>query len=294
VRRLPEFEFVSPTSLAEVAAAFRQYGAGARLLAGGTDLIPGMREKGVSPQCVVNLKRLPGLTGISATKEGVEIGALTTIHEVETSDVIKERLPVLVTAAQNLGSLQVRCRATLGGNVCNASPAADMVPPLMALDARLTLVSESSEREVPISEFFLGPGRTGLKPGEILSKILVPFLPPDSGVAFFKFGRRSAMECAVANVAARVSLSGNSCKEARIALGSVGPVAFRARRAEEALEGRELTEEAIDGAAKQAEAQATPISDIRSTAEHRRAVAPVLVRRALLGALREAKGGAAE
>ena len=287
-RRLPEFEFISPASMEELEASLHLYGAKARLLAGGTDLIPGMREKGLSPQFIIDLKRVPGMCGITPSESGLRVGALTTLHAFETSAEIRSRFPVLVAAAGSVGSLQVRYRGTIGGNLCNASPAADMVPPLMALGARLTVVGDG-EREVPIEEFFTGPGKTILKVREFLSQVRIPWAPSNSGASFFKSGKRKAMECALVNVAAHLTVDGESCREARIAMGAVGPTAFRATDAEEFLEGRRLTGDVMEEAATRAQAQARPITDVRSTADYRKTVTKVLVKRALSEAYSQAR-----
>jgi CO/xanthine dehydrogenase FAD-binding subunit len=213
------------------------------------------------------------------------MGATTTLHEIETSKMVRQVCPVLNDAAGMIGSLQVRNRGTLGGNLCNGSPAADSAPALLVLDAQLELASPSGTREIPVEDFFAGPGETVLKHGEILKRIRIPQPAPDTQSVYLKFGPRKAMDIAVVNVAVSLKLDDDgSCRDARLALGSVGPTPRRAKKAEAALIG-ELTEERIQGAAALAPAETSPIDDVRGGKAYRTHLVKVLITRAIREAM---------
>jgi carbon-monoxide dehydrogenase medium subunit len=272
----------------------RQYGGEARVLAGGTDLLVAMKEKELKARYLIDIKEIPGFSGISfSASEGLKIGALSTIHSIETSQVTSDNFPTLCEAASQLGSYQVRHRATLGGNLCNASPAADMATPLMALDARLNVVGEKGERMVPIEEFFVGPGKTALDSGEILKCVSVSTIPPQTGCGYVKLGRRRAMDCAIVNAAVSLTLepSNGSCRTARVALGSVAPTPVRAIEAENVLKNQKISENLIAKAALAAQHAAKPISDVRASADYRFKMTKVIVTRALTNAYHMAQEG---
>jgi CO/xanthine dehydrogenase FAD-binding subunit len=254
----------------------------ARVLAGGTDLFIAMREKGVRPPCLVDIKHIRELHGIQRLGGGeLSVGATTTLHEIETSKVVRHVCPVLSDAVGMIGSLQVRNRGTLGGNLCNGSPAADSAPALLVLDARLELASASGTREIPAEAFFAGPGETVLEHGEILKRIKIPQPAPGTQSVYLKFGPRKAMDIAVVNVAVSLKLNGDgSCRDARLALGSVGPTPRRAKKVEAALIG-ELTEEGIQAAAALAATETSPIDDIRGGKAYRTHLVKVLTIRAI-------------
>jgi carbon-monoxide dehydrogenase medium subunit len=251
-----------------------------------------MKEKELKARYLIDIKKIPGFTGISCSaSEGLKIGALSTIHSIETSQTANEVFPILCEAASQLGSYQVRHRATLGGNLCNASPAADMAPPLMVLDAKLGVVSEAGERTVPIEQFFIGPGKTALGSGELLRDVSVSIAPSDTECTYVKLGRRKAMDCAIVNVAALLTLKpqDGSCKNVRIALGSVAPTPLRAIEAEKVLKNQKINGDLITKAALAAQHEAKPISDIRATADYRFKMTKVLVARALTNAYHMAR-----
>jgi carbon-monoxide dehydrogenase medium subunit len=281
---LHKFDYYRPGAMEEVFALFRKHKNGARLMAGGTDLVPGMKLKALRPGVIIDLKGIKGLDKINYSKRnGLRVGALTTLASLHASRAIRENIPFLAQAAGEVGSVQVRNRATLGGNLCNASPAADTATPLMALDAIACIRGPRKERTLPLEQFFTGPGKTGLKPGEVLVRVEAPAMKPHSGGAFIKLGVRRAMEIALVNVAAVVVLDGKSgmIKQARIALGSVAPTAIRVRKAEELLIGSTLEDSALVEAGKAASKASRPISDVRCSAGYRKEMADVLVRRAL-------------
>jgi carbon-monoxide dehydrogenase medium subunit len=258
----------------------------ARVLAGGTDLFIAMREKGLRPPCLVDIKRIPELRGVQRLNgAGLSVGATTTLHEIETSKTVRQICPVLSDAVGLIGSLQVRNRGTLGGNLANASPGADSAPALLVLDAQLELASASGTRVIPVETFFVGPGESALEHGEVLKRIRVPQPRPGTESVYLKFGPRKAMDIGVVGVAVSLTFSNDgSCRDARIALGSVGPTPRRARKAEAALVG-ELNGQRIQAAAALAAAETSPIDDIRGGKAYRTHLVKVLTTRAIKEAI---------
>lgn len=259
--------------------------------AGATDLIP-RYSKGlvVRPSEMVDLKRIEELHGISETGGEIRIGACTLMSELASHPLLLKKAGLLAEAAGRVACPQVRNRATLGGNLCNASPAADTAIPLMVLDAEVELcrLSGSSEhteqRRMPVADFFTGPGATKLKPGEILTAVF--FKTPASGTyaAWDKFGTRPSMEIAVASVGVALVFDGDKVKQARVGYGSVAPVPLRGEQAEGTLEGHALTSEVIDRCAAAAREEISPISDVRASETYRREVVGVMLARLLEGA----------
>jgi CO/xanthine dehydrogenase FAD-binding subunit len=279
LRSLQPFNYLRPSSLSEALKLLGNYGKEAKVLAGGTDLIVGMKEKGLSPGYVIDIKGIKGLDGISYDpKEGLRIGTLATMNEVNASSCIREHYPFLSRAAGEVGSVQVRNRATIGGNLCNAAPSAETAPALLCLDAVLTVAGPKGERVVEIEEFFQGPGMTVLD-GEILTGIRIPPVPR-KGI-YIKHSPRNAMDIAVIGVAVAVNPGQGGWKEVRIALGAVAPTPVRVREAEELLTKKGRVKEAIEEAGRIAGKAASPILDVRASAEYRREMVGNLVIRAL-------------
>lgn len=281
---LKSFEYVAPTSLEEATQFLSEHRGTAKLLAGGTDLIVRMKERTMTPEYLLDLKRIPGLEGISwDEKAGLRIGALTAVRSVERSDPIEGKFPMLAEGAGVIGSVQVRNRATIGGNLSNASPSADTAPPLLCLNARMKIAGSEGERTVPLDEFFVGPGQTVLSEDEILTEIQVPPSPSRTGGAYTRHTTRRAMDIAVVGAGAQVTLRpGDSvCDDVRIALGSVAPIPLRAHKAEEFLRGRGLTDELLQQAGEIAAEETRPIDDVRGSAWFRTEIVKVLVRRML-------------
>jgi carbon-monoxide dehydrogenase medium subunit len=274
------FEYFEPKSLNEAVALLGRYQGRAQALAGGTDLLVEIKEQLRRADCVVNIKRIPGIDGLTYDpRAGLRIGALVTAREVEVSAIVLEKYASLAQAARELGSIQVRNRATIVGNVCRASPSADTLPPLIADGAVIKLHGPSGARELKLEDFFTGPGKTVLRPDELVTELVVPAPPARTGKVYIKHGRRKAMELATVGVA--VSLSLNS--ETRIVLGAVAPTPIRARRAEEILKS---DQKLIERAAQAAADESRPISNVRASAEYRREMVRVLTRRALEQALK--------
>jgi len=274
------FEYFEPATLGE---ATQLLSGGGHVLAGGTDLLVEMKEQLRRVDRVVNIKKIPGIAGLTYDeREGLRIGALVTARQVELSSIVKEKYSGLVQAVRELGSIQVRNRATIVGNVCRASPSADTLPPLIADAAVAEIHGRTGTRKVLLEEFFTGPGKTVLGVDELMTAIVLPPPAPRTGKVYIKHGRRKAMELATVGVAVSITLN----SEARVVLGAVAPTPIRARKAEEVLQGRKLNEELIEKAAQAAADESRPISNVRASAGYRRDMVRVLTRRALEQAMR--------
>jgi carbon-monoxide dehydrogenase medium subunit len=289
---LRRFDYFAPESLSEAIAILRERGDGGKLLAGGTDLVVQMKEAGLHPSHVVSLRRLHELHGIAFDEsQGLRIGAMTTMAEIEQHPDLQRRYPVLVDGARILGSVQTRNMATLGGNVCNAAPSADTAPALLVLGARADIAGPGGRRQVPLEQFFTGPGQTVLGRDEILVDFLIPTPGPRTGTYYERHTPRAEMDVAVVGVAALVTLGPERdlIQEARIALGATAPTPVRAPEAEASLVGQPPSEEAFQGAAELAVGAARPISDIRGSAAFRRHLVRVMTARCLRRAVERAR-----
>jgi carbon-monoxide dehydrogenase medium subunit len=276
------FEYHEPATLDEASALLVRYGAEASLLAGGTDLLVEIKEHIRWPKHVVNVKKIPGLAALEYDeRSGLRFGALVTARAIETSPVVLAKYPGLAQSARELGSIQVRHRATVVGNICRASPSADTLPPLIADGAAVRIHGPAGGRTIALEDFFTGPGKTVLAPGELVTEVVVPAPAPRTGKHYIKHGRRRAMELATVGVAVALTLERERCGEIRIALGAVAPTPIRARAAEDALRGRPLDGAAIGAAARIAMGECRPISNVRGSAEYRREMVGVLTARAI-------------
>jgi carbon-monoxide dehydrogenase medium subunit len=242
-----QFEYHAPRSLDETVGLLEKYGEEAQILAGGTDLIPHMKQRKAEPKHVVNIKRIPGLACIEETPEGFKIGALTKLRAVELSPLIRERLLMLSEAAESIGSIQIRNMGTVGGNICNASPSADMSTPLLALDATVHIYGRDGAKTCSIDEFFQGRGDVNLGKGEFITGFTVPYPLVGAGAAFEKLGW-TTFDIATVNVAAVVTLKGGKVDHCSIALGACSPAPVRGVLAEAALVSREPSVEALEEA----------------------------------------------
>jgi carbon-monoxide dehydrogenase medium subunit len=284
-----EFEYLAPQSLQQALEWLNTYRGRVRLLAGGTDLYLRLRKGVFLPDYVIDLKRAPELSYIMVNRGGgVQIGPTTLQDDVARSPEIQRRYPALAEAASWVGAVQTRNRATVVGNLCNASPAADTAPALLSYGAEVKIASAQGARTIALEEFFVGPGRTALQDNELVAELILPAPPPHTGAAFFR-RTRTAMDIAVVCGATMLQLSNGACEQARIVLGAVGPTPLRATRAEAALRGQTLSEQVIDEASRLASEEARPIDDVRSTAEYRRDMVRVLTRRGLRQALERAR-----
>jgi len=287
MKRTEPFDLYQPATLQEASRLVKDNGPGGRFLAGGTDLVIAMKEKGLAPKYVVDLKRIPGLTGIRENGDGsVSLGALTTLYTIETSALIKKKYAFLAQSAAEVGSIQIRNRATIGGNMANATPSADTAPALIALNATARIASAGGERTVKLEDFFTGPGQNVMNADEILTEITIPKTASNLVGEYIKFSPREMMDLAYVGVAVAYHLGANDkkCAGVRIVLGAVAPTPIRAKRAEAALEGQDLSEALAEKVGQIAAEEAKPISDVRSSADYRRAMVGAMTKRALLNA----------
>jgi CO/xanthine dehydrogenase FAD-binding subunit len=277
-------DYLAPKTLDEAFEALKSNPDGAMIIAGGTDMVPRMRAGVFTPDLLVDLRML-ALDEITLEDDFIRIGAYVTHSDILGSKLLSDHFPALVEAAKDIAGPPIRNRGTLGGNLVNASPAADLATPLIAYDALAVIADQSGERDVPLSRFFTGPGQTVLKPEEILTAIKIQKISSKTGAKFTKLGKRKAMAIAVVSAAVRISLNEDGIiKTARIALGSVAPVPLRVPKAEEILEGKTPDEELFTTAGQAASDECSPITDLRSTGEYRKKMVAVLVRRALAAA----------
>ena len=290
---LNDFEYYAPKTSGEILDLVGRLGTKAKILAGGTDLLIMMKEKMLKPDYLIDINDVQELKGISYEPgKGAVIGTATKISEIEHSDLIREKYFALSQAAGELGSAQVRAMATLGGNSCHASPAAETPPPLVALGAKVVVKSIAGEKELPLEDFILGNRKTALVEGEILTKFLLPEPAPRSASRYSYIGLRDAMEIDAVNMAVNLALEndGRTVKSLRMVMGSVSPVPLIAVEAQSILVGREFNQELMEKAAQAASGEANPISDIRASAEYRREMVAVLARRLLQQAFNAASG----
>jgi carbon-monoxide dehydrogenase medium subunit len=283
---LPSFDYIKPASPQEVTRLLLKRDGEVRLFMGGTDVFVRMRDGFIAPKILIDVKRLPGMTAIKFSKRaGLTIGAGADMNSIARHPAVVANYPLLVEAIDAVASYQLRTRATMGGNLCNASPAADTAPAALVLDARLVLHGRRGERVVPIGEFFLGPGKRALKPGEFLTRIEIPPMPAQRGAVgrYLKLGRNAHGDLAIVGVAV-LGYPDNRAKSGyafRIALASVAPTPIRVPKAEAILSASPITPDVIDAAATAAMETAKPISDVRSSAAYRRAMVKTLTRRAV-------------
>ncbi len=285
-----QFAYHQPATVGEVCILLEKLGDEASVLAGGTDLLPRMKDGVITRKHLISLKNIPQLRGIQLNGDSLAIGALTTVTELVSSALVKEKIPLLSQAAELLASVHIRNVATVGGNLCNAAPSADLAPPLLALNARVRITGSGGERVVSLKEFFTGPGKTTLAKGEILKGLEVPIPTGKSRGWYSKYSLRRAMDIAVVGVAVLLTLeqSGERCQDARIALGAVAPTPFRVQEAEKVLTaGEALSVGLAERIGELAAAEARPISDVRSSAEYRRKMVKVQVKRAIIKAWEE-------
>lgn len=271
------FQYFKPKSLAEASRLLLQYGQDASILNGGTDLIVRMHEGLSHPKAVIDIKGIEGLNSITYdTESGLTIGACVSMKEMEKHSLLLEKYMVLAEASHTVGSCQVRNRATMVGNITNASPLADTATPLLAMDAYVQVYSQEGEREISIHDFFVFVRKTCLKPGEIVTGVRIPYYSENVFGHYQKHARRDAVD--LSTVCASVVKADGSI---RIALGSVAPTPIRARKAEAFLVGKTLTADIIEEAANIAVGEVSPITDIRATKEYRQEIVRVLVKRGL-------------
>ncbi len=281
-----DFDYAKPVTLSEAISTYKKYGDKARLLLGGTDLVVMLDDGVIQPDIVIDLKGIDELKKLEFDGEFLHIGSRVTFNELIDSEVVKEKFPVLWEASKTVASTGVRNRATLVGNICSAVPSADSAPALLVCNAAVVIATDSGDKEVPITEFFVGPRRTILKPGEIVKEVKIRASNKKFGGSYIKLGRYDGEDLAQVGVATVV----NEDREYAIAFCAVAPKPVRAKEAEEFLKGKDLTDEVLEEAAKLAVKAISPISDIRASKEYRLYVSGVLVKRSLKTSLARMNG----
>lgn len=287
--RCKEFKYYEPSTLAEAIILLEKYGEDAKIIAGGTDLLVAMKMKRLAPKYIINIKSIPNLNYIKYDEEkGLRIGALTKLSEIENSDIVKEKFKVIAKAAGVIGSVQIRNLATIGGNICNASPAADMIPSLLVLDAEVNMVGQKREKIIPLINFFTGPGKTVLGK-EILSEVIIPNIPFNTKATYLKYSPRKAMDIAQVGVAVAITLKekNKAIKEARIAFGGVSPTSKRIYRAEEILKDEVINNDLIKRVSQIVFDEISPISDVRGSAWYKKEMSRTMVSQILEGIIIE-------
>jgi carbon-monoxide dehydrogenase medium subunit len=284
-RAMPELVYHAPETLQDLMGLIETHGPSVKIVAGCTDVIPSIRtgrwrfDPGLH---LVDIKKIKPLTQIEAQEDMLKIGAGVTLTGILNSPDVKAFCPVLAGAVVQMASVQVRNTATMGGNLCMASPAADTAPPLLVSDATVTLLDARGETAVPVADFFTGPGRSVLTPGQVMTHICIPKLKDQEAAAFLKIGTRTAVIISVVSAAVRIGMAGGVCGSARIALGSVAPTPVRVTAAEEFLSGKPLDDQVLETCAEMAASAVSPITDLRASAGYRKDVAKTLVKRCLM------------
>jgi carbon-monoxide dehydrogenase medium subunit len=284
-------DYFEPKTVSEALSVLAKHGAEAKVIAGGTDVMVDIKFK-EEPGSLVNIKKLPGLSGIHENGGSLRIGALTTIRDMETSALVRDRLPVLWEAAHQFASLQVRNTATIGGNICRASPSGETLAPLLVLEAKAVLAFSDGEKSEPFSSFFQGPGKSSIGSKGLLTEIEIPYPAAGSKGVYLKHAVRGAMDIAMVGVAVLITPDAgrNNIQDVRIGLGAVAPTPVRALKTEALLRGKPLGPVLLKEAAILAASESSPISDQRSSAENRRWIVEALTRRGLQQTWKAATG----
>jgi aerobic carbon-monoxide dehydrogenase medium subunit len=286
------FEYYAPTTVEEAVALLQQLGPEAKIISGGMSLIPLMRLRLAAPRHLIDINRIAGLAEIQEADGFLRIGALTRESEIERSDLVRARYPILAQTAAVIGDPLVRNRATVGGNLAHADPANDHPATMLALAAEVVATGPTGERRIPITSFFTGFFATALEPDELLTEIRIPIPPRHSGGAYVKLERKVG-DFATAGVAAQLTLSGDDvCEQVRIGLTNVGSMPIEAGQAEEVMRGKRIEPEVVKQAAQLAAEASDPSTDLRGSAEYKRDLVRVLTVRALHRALEQARRGA--
>ena len=285
-------DYTAPTSLSEAVSIMAAHGDRARPLAGGTDVLVQLRGGRREVDVLVDTKKIPELNGIRLDDNGLQLGAAVACTQIYDDQAVVSAYPGLIDAASLIGSIQIQGRASIGGNLCNAAPSGDSIPPVITLGGEAHINGPNGWRTVPTENFCTGPGRSVLEPGELLVAIQIPAPAANSGTAYLRFIPRNEMDIAVAGVSSTVVLdaSGQNIQSARIALASVGPTPILATAAGDSLAGKAVSDDAIAEAGRLASEAATPITDMRGTIRQRHHLVDVLTRRTLNIAIRRARG----
>ncbi|MEW5725309.1 MAG: FAD binding domain-containing protein [Thermodesulfobacteriota bacterium] len=289
-----KFSYLRPTSLEEALDLLVRHGRAAKPVAGGTDVIVNAKKNELEAEVLVSLRRLEELRYIREEAGRVFIGGLTTLRDLEKSELVADLLPALADAARHMASVQIRNVATVAGNIANAAPSADTAPPLLISDAKVRLVSKKGERSVALDQFFLGPGRTVLEPDEIIREFVIPKPAPPYSQAYWKHSRRKAMDLAMVSVGVHLELEDDliTCRLARLAHGVAAPTPIRTPEAEAQLQGKKITPELLDSIGERSCAETLCRDSLRGEAWYRREIIRVMVRRMALLALARARAKA--
>ena len=290
---MKNFEYLEPTTVAEACALLKQNGDEAKIFAGGAHLTILMKQGLYQPRTLINIKKIPELKGIRWDDAGLSIGALVTHRELETSALVRDKFPVLCDAEREVANIRVRHMGTVGGNLASSEPLTDLSQIFIALDGKVKIAGTVRERIIAVEDLFVDFYTTSLADDEIITNILVPPLPKNSGIEYLRFSSSSVVDKPAAGVAVRMTLKdGNeNVQEARVVLGCVGATPVRARKAEEILTGRPVSPELAAEAGKAASQECDPTSDLRGSTEYKRAIVGTLAKRAALKAYEWAVGG---
>jgi carbon-monoxide dehydrogenase medium subunit len=277
------FDYLEPTSVAEACALLKRHGSEAKVFAGGAHVTILMKQGLYQPKALINIKKIPALKGITFDPvEGLVIGALVTHREIETSALVKEKFPVLSQAEREVANIRVRNMGTVGGNLASGEPLTDLAQIFIALDGKLRITGPNGQRAIPVEELFIDFYTTSLAEDEIITQVVIPPMPPSSGVEYIRFSSSSVVDKPSAGVAVRLTLEPGkeTVQGARIVLGCVGPTPVRARRAEQLLRGKKVTLESANEAGKVASQECSPTADLRGSEQYKRAIVRTLVKRA--------------
>jgi len=289
---LPKFEYYEAEDIDSACSLMSRFQSDGKIIAGGTDVLVNLKEGKIHPANLISVSKISGLSGIMEQDSHIVIGSHTLVSTLAEDRLIKGEFPMLAKAASNLGSPLIRNRATIGGNIVTARPAADLIPPLMALGATIELKSLDGTRNLTLEEFLVGPGQTTIRNDEILTKVILPETAPYSGGDYIKLGHRKSLEIAIVAVASFIKLDkdGMTIQDAKVILSAVAPKAIHAVSVEKALIGAKATAEVFETAALKAISDCRPISDIRGGSEYRRDMVAALTRKTLLKAFKEVMG----
>jgi carbon-monoxide dehydrogenase medium subunit len=282
---MKNFDYLEPTSVAEACALLKQHGGDAKVFAGGAHVTILLKQGLYQPKVLVNIKKIPELKGIKfEAAEGLIIGALVTHRELETSALVMEKLPVLCEAEREVANIRVRNMGTVGGNLASGEPLTDLAQIFIAVDGQLKITGPSGQRTIPVEELFLDFYTTSLAEDELITQVILPPLPPRSGIEYIRFSSSSVVDKPSAGIAVRLTLDEETVRVAHIVLGCVGPTPMRARNAEALFTGRKLTDELIADAGAMASQECSPMSDLRGSEQYKRAIVRTLVKRAVTAA----------
>jgi aerobic carbon-monoxide dehydrogenase medium subunit len=282
---MKNFDYLEPTTIAEACALLKHHGGEAKLFAGGSHVTILLKQGLYQPKALINIKRIPELKGLSFdASEGLTIGALVTHRELETSALVREKFPVLCEAEREVANIRVRNMGTVGGNLASGEPLTDLSQIFIALDAKLKISGPNGQRNLPVEELFIDFYTTSLAEDEIITQVVIPPLPPKSGIEYIRFSSSSVVDKPSAGVAVRLTLDQESAQVARVVLGCIGPTPVRARQAEALVRGKILIPELIAEAGMIASQECNPTSDLRGSEEYKRAIVGTLVKRALTAA----------